>query len=904
MTFIPSHILEEEAMTITTSTEVVSKPPSFLVSRFNSLLTTRVLHAPPSHHEEEIISQIYDSLLSQLTSNLKHVINDLTVIAQQHNRHAKIIATTICSRILKVPADQKLPTLYLLDSIVKKIGHQYVGYFSLRLSEVFCEVYRQVQPNMHSAMRYLFGTWSKVFPPSVLCKIESQLQFSQAVNNSQSSSINPLGASESPRVTHGIHANPKYLRHMELSSAIVDNVGGESLESTGTVGNINKSHHVVDKGIAKASGREEELSEWQRKQYSVHGLKRLRTSMTYSDRLNIEQQHPSPKSLIDAYGTDKSQETSGNEALSIEWLHGNGLDNKVLPTSWQNTEEEDFNWEEMSPALVDRRRNNGFFKERPVIVATNANSSEQNTKKSLSSGSQHHAVDDSSVVAEHAISSSAYGRVSHGQMSGLQNQINQTLGSGQHFDAWKIGNHPSNSSQHPFNIRGSEMSLLKPPIGNIPNTHVNPYGSRPTMPSMVPGLKYNVEVRPPVFPASFEMSNSVNVHATGPPRLNHIFPLQNHVRSQFAINANNSIVSHDPHKSPFTHKQPLDSVENTNISNGQQHQFPNQLPGLVSSNLQNHGQASELQFLSSQASAASQFSHGGTLQGHGTPISASVSNPLPTMKFPLPGQYITNNSLHLQGGALPLLPPSRPPALSQIPHPNTSPFVSSQHPTPAYSNFISSLMAQGVISMTNEPPRLDSVGTKFNPDILKVRHEVAISDLYGNLPRQCKTCGLRFKCQDDHRSHMDWHVTKNRMSKNRKQKPSRKWFVSERMWFSGAEALGIESVPGFCPTETSSEEKKDDEELAVLAEEDQNTCALCEELFEKFYSDETDDWMYRGAVYLNAPKGKTEGMDRSQLGPIIHAKCKSESSMATSLDLGRDEGGTYEAGSRRKQIRV
>ena len=165
-------------------------------------------------------------------------------------------------------------------------------------------------------------------------------------------------------------------------------------------------------GVPKVVGRDEELSEWQRKQYSGDVRNRFQTSMTYS--LSNGHQRQSPRALIDAYGSDKSQETSSSKPLLLERLDRNGIDNKVLSTSWQNTEEEEFDWEDMSPTLADHSRDNGilpstigFSREKPIAIVANAILSEQDTRKGWSSGSQLPPVDDSSVIAPDAFPSSA-----------------------------------------------------------------------------------------------------------------------------------------------------------------------------------------------------------------------------------------------------------------------------------------------------------------------------------------------------------------------------------------------------------------------------------------------------------------------------------------------------------------
>ncbi|KAG2684248.1 hypothetical protein I3760_10G068300 [Carya illinoinensis] len=972
----------ENPRNLATVTKVVAtelppqKPTQTILDRFKALLRQRDDElrgsaeddtvTPPS--AEEIV-HFYDLLLSELTFNSKPIITDLTIIAGDQKEHGKGIAEGICARILEAPVEQKLPSLYLLDSIVKNIGREYVTYFSSCLPEVFCEAYRQVHPNQHNAMQHLFGTWSAVFPPSVVRMIEAQIQFSPSAND-QSSGLTPSRASESPRPTHGIHVNPKYLRQLEHSAVdgniqqaretsalklygqkpsigydefdlgqaelLSSQAGDPRLSSTGNAGNapfafgVNKvyppsivrlgrpcspsrtgpdrnlslaveefaadhsSRRLADRsstahlkfkyGLGRATGGDEEMSSLHGKHYagSNHTLQ-TRTMYNVSNG----NEHQQPRALIDAYGNDTGKRSFNDKPLLGQRHDINGIDNKVFTPSWQNTEEEEFDWEDLSRPLVDRSRSNDFL----------------------------------------STSVPPFGRVSVRPAFGVQRipgfraERNHILDSRYPQEAWNMPPHLAKGRGRNFHLplRASGMSSSdgeKSPVDKLPDNDSKIRGPQSIISRFGSSNldSISVEVQPAVVPASMGARPLLNVHNSRPPSLQPIFSQK---RSQFdLINASNNVNNCSPNGYLYMPDQQLDGFGNKELGAMKLSQLPNQRAGLISLNQRNQVQVTplQLQFLPSQGAhpssaavvpphlVAPRLNHGYKPQMHGAAVSTVLSKPVTGAQLVFPVQNIPNSSLHLQGGTLPL-PPGVPPTSSQmIPlTQNAVPVVSNQQTS--ISGLIGSLMAQGLVSLTRPTPLQDSVGVEFNADLLKVRHESAISALYTDLPRQCTTCGLRFKCQEEHSSHMDWHVTKNRMSKNRKQKPSRKWFVSVSMWLSGAEALGSEAVPGFLPTEVIVE-KKDDEEMAVPADDDQNACALCGEPFDDFYSDETEEWMYKGAVYLNMPGGLTAGMDRSQLGPIVHAKCRSESSVVSPEDFRQDERGITAEGSQSKRMRL
>ncbi|XP_048348967.1 pre-mRNA cleavage complex 2 protein Pcf11 isoform X1 [Sphaerodactylus townsendi] len=145
----------------------------------------------------------YQSSLEDLTFNSKPHINMLTILAEENVPFAKDIVSLIEAQIAKAPANEKLPVMYLMDSIVKNVGREYLSAFPKNLVATFVNVFEKVDENTRKSLFKLRSTWDEIFPLKKLYALDVR------VNSIDPAwPIKPLP----PNVnTSSIHVNPKFL---------------------------------------------------------------------------------------------------------------------------------------------------------------------------------------------------------------------------------------------------------------------------------------------------------------------------------------------------------------------------------------------------------------------------------------------------------------------------------------------------------------------------------------------------------------------------------------------------------------------------------------------------------------------------------------------------------------------
>ncbi|KAG2201273.1 hypothetical protein INT47_006776, partial [Mucor saturninus] len=192
-----------------------------------------------SSRDFETVRRNYRSALSELTFNSKPIITNLTIMAQENQGAASLIVREIENQLRNNAPGQKLPVLYLIDSICKNVGGSYITNFARNMVNVFLDAYTLTDSTVKKSFERLLQTWKNgmpgghpVFPRHIIESIERSIVYIREKasphpryphNNTSSPSLSHNNNNNSNNNNNpnsaAIHVNPNFVNKEPRISA-------------------------------------------------------------------------------------------------------------------------------------------------------------------------------------------------------------------------------------------------------------------------------------------------------------------------------------------------------------------------------------------------------------------------------------------------------------------------------------------------------------------------------------------------------------------------------------------------------------------------------------------------------------------------------------------------------------
>ncbi|KAF3041610.1 hypothetical protein E8E12_009689 [Didymella heteroderae] len=155
----------------------------------------------------EVAADFRDAL-QDLRMNSRPEISNLTLIAKENTEYAQAISTELENHIRTTRPEWKLPSLYVLDSIVKNVGTPYTVYLGRNLYRTFMDAYLVVDQATRKAMEGLLRTWKQPVPESMDTRPVFPANVTADIENAVNKIRSVAAQTQPPRPMHALPPRP------------------------------------------------------------------------------------------------------------------------------------------------------------------------------------------------------------------------------------------------------------------------------------------------------------------------------------------------------------------------------------------------------------------------------------------------------------------------------------------------------------------------------------------------------------------------------------------------------------------------------------------------------------------------------------------------------------------------